>query len=69
MTASQICCNHDCRQGRDCPLRAGMATTRQLLEDLLHPEELGHAVTPEVRARARTCLDMLPVEPHLTAKA
>jgi hypothetical protein len=45
-----------------------MAPIRQLLQDLLHPEELGHAVTAEVRDRARTCLDLLPVEPHLATQ-
>lgn len=37
----------------------------ELLKDLLHPEELGHAVTPEVRDRARICLGMPAVESHL----
>ena len=37
----------------------------ELLADLLHPEELGHAVTSEVRDRARICLGMAPVESHL----
>ena len=36
--------------------------TGQLLADLLHPEALGHAVTPEVRDRARACLGMQTCE-------
>jgi hypothetical protein len=41
----------------------------ELLNDLLHPEELGHAVTPEVRDRARICLGMPAVESHLAYSA
>lgn len=41
----------------------------ELLKDLLHPEELGHAVTPEVRDRARICLGMAAVESHLAYSA
>ncbi|SFB96077.1 hypothetical protein SAMN05216344_10698 [Polaromonas sp. OV174] len=41
---------------------------KQLLNDMLHPEELGHAVTPEVRDRARLCLGMPAVESHLISR-
>ena len=36
--------------------------TGQLLDDLLHPEALGLAVTPEMRDRARACLNMQTCE-------
>lgn len=35
---------------------------QRLAEDLLNPEEMGHAVTPEVRDRARIALGMRAVE-------
>lgn len=40
----------------------------ELLKDLLHPEALGHAVTPEVRDRARLCLGMRACESHLSGQ-
>lgn len=35
---------------------------QRLAEDLLNPEELGHAVSPEIRDRARIALGMRAVE-------
>jgi len=42
-----------------------LSSTNQLLRDLLDPEELGHAVTPEVRERVRICLGMGSAQSHL----
>jgi hypothetical protein len=39
----------------------------ELLRDLLHPEQLGHAVTAEVRARARACLGIPACETTASA--
>ena len=50
------------KYGTPCATLAG-----QLLADLLHPEALGHAVTAEVRDRARQCLGM-PAVSHLAQR-
>jgi len=42
-----------------------LSSTTKLLRDLLDPEELGHAVTPEVRERVRICLGMGSAQSHL----
>jgi hypothetical protein len=62
MTASPICCNHDCRQGRDCPLRVGMTPTRQLLEDLRHPEVRTPKMTKKPKKYMRPAREMPKID-------
>ena len=39
---------------------------RAFLQDLIHPEQFGHAVSAEVRQRAKELLQWLTAEPAAT---